>query len=829
MINRITPKISFLIVFCLWQFPVSGQHIHDSQIKTTYETFQKIDRDVRDGRLTVEEGLLSKFYQAFEPEKLQTEYQTGSEFIRCLTPVLIEYSQNKNQLSKLAENQIGNYLTTSSVTDTAYSESGRFRLMYTTSGTDSVSVIDSTGSGIPDYIEKAALYADSSWHHQVAELGFREFVKEEESYSIYFRKLSDGFYGFTQSGNSTTQIVVHSTFENFPPNDDPEGLILGSLKATIAHEMKHAIQYATNRWRGDAGSFNWVEMDATLMEEIVFPAVNDYHNYLPADSSIFKAPQKGTPGAYLHITWSLYFAENFGMQFWVDVWEKIAANQFKPMMDAVRETVEENGDSFSRQFIRNYMWHYASGSNSRAGYGFNEREDYPNAVLATDSQQIPETLGALFTVNRQAARFHKIKAGPQDEGQVLVALFHDEPNTGVGLLAFKKDSTIAELIPAPDSSGTLLIKTDWEWENLDKLVLTTVNFDASNIARTRLLAGSGEGIEKMRYGDVLEDGNLFHEDIREILASVAGLRDPYFTATRLIADVSGNGDVTAYDAALILKHLAGDLPRFTIDKSGSGYGPEYEDFQSFPEMAKHTFMAAGSDSVNDSLTFSMETLSADVTENGDLDIAVNLSNTDSTLFSSAYLEIHYSEFLEFQEIITEDTQNGEALVEYNHSGADRLIKIALAQPGYFGDGRVLTLRFEPEMEGSDVYASFLTAKLDEISPAFKFEHSDSMSVGPRKPVTAPIDERPLIVALDQNYPNPFNPATTISFSLPEAQHASLIVYDITGREVMRLADGMFSPGNHAFVFNAVNLSSGIYVYRLHTAGSVETRKMMLVK
>jgi hypothetical protein len=80
-----------------------------------------------------------------------------------------------------------------------------------------------------------------------------------------------------------------------------------------------------------------------------------------------------------------------------------------------------------------------------------------------------------------------------------------------------------------------------------------------------------------------------------------------------------------------------------------------------------------------------------------------------------------------------------------------------------------------------------------------------------------------------NFPNPFNPETTISFSLPEATNVSLIVYDITGREVVRLADGYYSAGYHSVMFDGSCFSSGIYFYSLTTGKYSAVKKMMLVK
>ncbi|MEW6194622.1 MAG: T9SS type A sorting domain-containing protein [Bacteroidota bacterium] len=83
--------------------------------------------------------------------------------------------------------------------------------------------------------------------------------------------------------------------------------------------------------------------------------------------------------------------------------------------------------------------------------------------------------------------------------------------------------------------------------------------------------------------------------------------------------------------------------------------------------------------------------------------------------------------------------------------------------------------------------------------------------------------------LSQNYPNPFNPTTTIRFALPQASHVKLVVYNVLGQEVANLVNGYKDAGSYNIIWDAKNLASGIYVYRLETGNQVISKKMTLLK
>lgn len=139
---------------------------------------------------------------------------------------------------------------------------------------------------------------------------------------------------------------------------------------------------------------------------------------------------------------------------------------------------------------------------------------------------------------------------------------------------------------------------------------------------------------------------------------------------------------------------------------------------------------------------------------------------------------------------------------------------------------------------------FYASEVISPEPLFRYQTGDSCLViyseeGPRNVISSagcagePIGilnhQVPVKYILYQNYPNPFNPSTTISFSLPEKTNVTLKVYDTTGKLVDTLTEGILNAGNYSLDFNASDLASGVYFYKLETEGFSENKKMVLLK
>ncbi|MFA3783784.1 cohesin domain-containing protein [Melioribacteraceae bacterium 4301-Me] len=90
-------------------------------------------------------------------------------------------------------------------------------------------------------------------------------------------------------------------------------------------------------------------------------------------------------------------------------------------------------------------------------------------------------------------------------------------------------------------------------------------------------------------------------------------------------------------------------------------------------------------------------------------------------------------------------------------------------------------------------------------------------------------ELPTKYELMQNYPNPFNPTTTIQFALPKESHVKLTVFNVLGQEVAVLIDRTMGAGYHTVNFNATNLNTGMYLYKIEAGNFVSIKKMLLIK
>ena len=456
-------------------------HLHDP-----HPVFANIDQAEKRGILTTEQAILEKYRYVFNPDAMTLNPAPEDRLpVKCLVPLGLDYRhlRSQNRLSDSAVYEIEYYTADPQTNsqETYTSDSGNFIFYYETEGTNAVPPDDLNGNSVPDYVEEAAFAADSSYRYQVEQVGFVDFLKADP-YEIYF--VNFFFYGETRTSGSTSYIRIHNDFDGFAPNSHPDGDRIGALYVTIAHEIKHAIQYETNRWDGEAGDIDWIEMDATMMEEVVFDNVNDYYNYIKTDFdsfqptalSIFGNPEFAIPGSYWHVSWMLYFYEEYGIEFWVSLWEQFITDRTKPFLDAVEDELNNQGLSLGLEHIKNHTWHMTSGpDNSALNYGFEERIDYPNPQFNSQQLDFLPDIVEGSSLNPYAAQYIRAATPAFAVGQPNFRLESTRQGVGLGVIGYFRDGSARREIALNPESSTQTIQTTWNWDELDKIAVAVVN------------------------------------------------------------------------------------------------------------------------------------------------------------------------------------------------------------------------------------------------------------------------------------------------------------------------------------------------------------------
>jgi hypothetical protein len=752
---------------------------------------------------------------------------------KCLTPFVLEFEDeimssnvardllgisDLNEVNGI-EKRMGDQPVTQSFEFT--SESGRFVISFDTTGTTAVPKLDTNNSGIPDYVELTALYADSSWNHLVQHLGFRDPLSHSAPIRIRYIN-SSGVYGYaTFSSNS---IFLHRNFESgFPPNLD-DNLVYGALKVTIAHELKHLIQFATTSVSSQP-LYNWIELDATMAEEVVFPTVKDYINYL-RNNSIFTHPQLSIPKtlSYQQVTFGLYFRERFGDAFWVNVWDRLSNTGSRSMFKEMDNELLSYNLSLDEEIVKSYLWHFASGARTRPGYGFKDSELYPG-VRSESPSGLPLPVSTSYTtVNKRGAKYFLFSPGSDQAEKIVSGLFRENPQVHLGVIGFFNDKSndtgmITRPIAGVESENLPFnfdgMFLDWPINDLEAVGVVVVN-NSDTDRMSQIITGTESSPSTVKYGDINQDGLTTIMDGELILYHLVGLPsapDLNSPLSRLTADLSGDGTASIYDASLILKYENNIIDTYPVDIQKELFVPRFSWFR--PAKSDPVFTKSkpdpdyiSLDPTNPPIRFTSTV--SNLPDDDKLRVMVHLD--DTTSIYSAFIELDYDDkllsYAGFNTLFIEDNQEISQFQTTN-----RKLKLAIARSTPLASDPLFEIVFTP-LADTNVTVILKEIHLDEkvkksTSLQITADVTKSGGVGIPKP-----SEIPHFSRLLNNYPNPFNPTTTIPFELPASRIVKIQVLDVTGRVVRTLTDEVYSGGFYQLIFNATNLSSGVYFVRM---------------
>ncbi|MBD3340005.1 MAG: T9SS type A sorting domain-containing protein [Candidatus Lokiarchaeota archaeon] len=349
-------------------------------------------------------------------------------------------------------------------------------------------------------------------------------------------------------------------------------------------------------------------------------------------------------------------------------------------------------------------------------------------------------------------------------------------------------------------------------------------------------------------------------DAALILQQVVDMRD--FTPYQMIAaDVSGNGDVSAYDASQILRYCVGIIPRFPIMQDDSHFWKFVPD--NFPTSNTNWSIAPDSilyDSLNSDMNdqdfigivygdpsgnwkplaglttankrvekyINLEFGKVDLIENHAANIPILMEQTGGVF--SIFLDLKYDKNIIEIINITKSENTKDLILTYNIKGNN--IKIALAgNKPIKENGAIVTI--ECHFKNIKDYAnsiSIIEGKVNEGDFYVNIEETafNLLSKIPQK------------FKLCQNYPNPFNPETTINYQLPSSCDVTIDVYNLRGQLVKTIIDQNQSSGYYSTAWNGKDndgrdVPSGLYLYRINAKVNstgedfVKIRKMLYIK
>ena len=440
------------------------------------------------GVLELEEALLLRFQHVFAPEELPEEF-SAAEFkpSRCATDLVRSYRSQKHRLSSSLVQRLDGYLALRSSRASHVSPNGNFQLNYETSGEDAVPSRDEEpADGVPDFINKLGLYLEHSYTVEVLMMGFADPLQHGGPYQVFFRDMQT--YGYTSADGSQaagTVMVLHNDFEGFPPNDDPDGPVLGAAKVSAAHELKHASQYMGSQW-AEGG---WIELDAVWAEDLAYDQTNDFYNYLWGGSPI---RNPGTPldggasgtGSYEDCVFQTCMQELWGVQVVVDFWERRAQHGGESVLDSYRQVIAGRGLDWPTFWATFTAWNYATAHRRAAGVGYEEAAGFPAGPVSAQTSAYPCQLDG--EVEHLAASFLELSELGDEDGSLVLELDGEggtHPLTAGVLITLADGSRQLEVFTQDEGPHTVGISL----RDMDEVAVVVGNPDSGGTERDFIL------------------------------------------------------------------------------------------------------------------------------------------------------------------------------------------------------------------------------------------------------------------------------------------------------------------------------------------------------
>ena len=434
------------------------------------------------GELDLETALIYQVLSVRAPDQLPALYRESGERAVCGTPLLVQAMSAAPELSTEYRARVGKLAQhRPALEHNLLSPSGRFRVHYDTQGVNAVSPTDEDANNIPDYIDLTMAVLDSTWVLEVEQLGYNPPPSDNglgggDEYDAYVVELNGRYYGFAypQTAGATT---THSYLEIDNDFTDPgykQTRGLDALRVTIAHEFHHAIQFGY--YAKFDGSW-WQESTSTWMEEVAYPHIDDYLQYLTyflsephraLNSGVFRSLH-----TYGSAIFSYFLDQRYGRALNRQIWEEVGQHKSVHLdhFDRVLRQVEPGGLGVAvGEFA---VWNYFTNHRHRDPF-YAEGDKYPTVPTRDLAIAAEAVVRDTSLINATGSVYLRLQPHLRPGG---VELFLDA-NQGAWrrhLLLIGPDSVAVQAVSEP----TVQIIG---WDQFDEIVLVATSAERTGLA-----------------------------------------------------------------------------------------------------------------------------------------------------------------------------------------------------------------------------------------------------------------------------------------------------------------------------------------------------------
>ena len=379
--------------------------------------------------------------------------------------------------------------------------------------------------------------------------------------------------------------------------------------------------------------------------------------------------------------------------------------------------------------------------------------------------------------------------------------------------------------------GSMAGEASWDFEfNSNEDMLLTLTYGASE------LSGSGRLFELLfEINEDIETSfipiSVDYVQIDELEIDIE-LNHGGVEIITLWGDVSQNGDVSGFDASLVLKYLVGtedldysQLLAAEVTQDGTISALDATAIAQYVVEIIDSLPVTNSDQLSGNGEFYFDEL--EFNPGSSMQIPINLINGDNLL--SFEMECEYD-----PDALTIETIDWSNLISHfsiennNTVGNFKVAGMGTSPDGEEGVFGILNIQVNPNFNDPQTIVN-VAYRINES------EYVDNMTVViNNSSLGVDSDAIPLAFNLYSNYPNPFNPTTSIKYDLPNKSMVNLTIYDVMGRKVMSLINDYKPAGSHSVQWNATNylgehVSAGMYIYIIQADDYRQVKKMILLK